>query len=100
MLTFLPFFITVTFLILTQRIPKLLVPVIDVPPTGDAVFVFGDFDVVSTSKYGPTADDRMRFNDGWQKFAQACNLKKGMMAVMLFHIIDSKLHISVDVVNN
>ena len=94
------FLLTITFWSCTQRIPKRLVPVIGVAPTGNASFVFGDFDVVTTSKYGPAGDDRMRFNDGWQKFAEACKLQEGMMAVILFHIIEGNLNISVDVIGN
>ena len=84
----------------SQRIPKFLVPVIKVKPTGNAWFVFGDFDVVTEANYSRVVDGRMRFNDGWLNFASECKLKAGMMVLMLFHIINDKLHISFDVISN
>ena len=74
-------------------------PVIDVPRTGSSYLVFGQEQISTAATYGPTADGRILFKNGWQQFVSGHNLNAGLLVLILFHKLNNDdLQVSFDVV--
>ncbi|KAK1699325.1 hypothetical protein QYE76_016022 [Lolium multiflorum] len=80
------------------RIPKTIVSVLDVRPSGDIYFLRGEDDDDSHAVYYTSVDGRIRFKSGWTDFCVKNNLVAGQLVMCLFFKMEGMLFMSVDVI--
>nr|XP_051190431.1 uncharacterized protein LOC127303766 [Lolium perenne] len=80
------------------RIPKTIVSVLDVRPSGDIYFLRGEDDDDSPAVYYTSVDGRIRFKSGWTDFCVKNNLVAGQLVMCLFFKMEGMLFMSVDVI--
>ncbi|KAK1620380.1 hypothetical protein QYE76_025897 [Lolium multiflorum] len=82
------------------RIPKTIVSVLDVRPSGDIYFLRGEDDDDSHAVYYTSVDGRIRFKSGWIDFCVKNNLVAGLLVLCLFFKMEGMLFMSVDVIED